>query len=365
MSTDAAFMATALQLARKGLLTADPNPMVGSVVVKDNQIVGRGWHRRAGGDHAEVAALRDAGNLANGATVYVTLEPCCHYGKTPPCTKMLIDAGVKKVVAAMRDPNPRVAGKGFRVLTNAGIETDCGVLQSCAEELNRGFCNRMRTGKPYVFSKIAMSMDGCTAMHSGESKWITGEHARQDVQRLRAQCSAILTGIDTVLADDPAMNVRLEIPPDEFVQPLRIVLDTHLRLPVDARIGKNEGETLVITALKDKEKYQQLEYAGYKVVCLAQGSDRRLDLSAVLEYLGKIGINELMVEAGATLNGAFLEAGCVDEWVVYQAPCVLGSGARGIVRTRGISSLSDRYQLKLTEARSIGLDLRLRYQFGR
>lgn len=356
------YMVRALQLARKGLLTSDPNPCVGSVVVRDNRVVGEGWHNRAGGDHAEVEALRIAGEYAKGATVYVTLEPCCHYGKTPPCTEKLIESGVDRVVAAMKDPNPRVAGQGFKVLVDAGIETQDGILEAAAEQLNRGFCRRMRTGKPYVVSKLAMSLDGRTALASGDSKWITGECARLDVHRMRAQSSAIMTGIETVLADDPLLNARLELRSDQLIQPLRIILDSRLRVPVNAKIRQQGSAPLVLTISGDSIKMAQLNDAGFKVIKLEEDGDGRLDLSAVMAYLGGIGINELMVEAGPTLNGALLAQGLVDEWIVYQSASILGHTARGLVNLSEMEKMSDRYKLKLLDVRSVGDGLRLHYR---
>lgn len=362
-ATDARYMAMALRLAERGILAGHPNPRVGCVVVRDGTIVGQGWHEKAGEPHAEAVALARAGERARGATVYVTLEPCCHFGKTPPCTRVLIEAGVERVVAAMEDPDPRVAGQGFATLRAAGIETVSAVLQSCAEELNRGFCKRLRAGIPYVTSKLAISLDGRTAMADGESRWITGQAARDDVQRLRAGCSAIMTGIQTVIDDDPSLNLRLpEYVNDAASQPLRIVLDSSLRLDPGARIGQVAGRVLVLAGNADSAREKVLQDAGFEVVRLGCTAGGRLDLAEVMTYLGRIGVNELMVEAGAVLNGALIEAGCVDEWVVYQAPCVLGSNARGMVETAAIHELCQRKRLRLLDARQIGADLRLRYR---
>lgn len=359
---DDRYMARALQLARKGLLTADPNPCVGAVVVKDGRIVGEGWHRRAGGAHAEIEALKMAGDAARGATVYVTLEPCCHYGKTPPCTETLIALGVKRVVAAMEDPNPRVAGQGFKALANAGIETRTGVLEGAARELNRGFCRRMRIGRPYVVSKLAMSVDGRTALASGESRWITSDSARRDVHWMRARSSAVLTGIGTVLADDPLLNARLDLSPGELVQPLRVVLDSRLRIPLDAKMTREGPPPLVLTACSEQSKLAARVEAGFQVATLAPNSRGRLDLCAVMEYLGGIGVNHLMIEAGPTLNGALLSEGLVDEWVVYQSACLLGDTARALVHLPDLEKMPDRYRLKLLDVRAVGADLRLRYR---
>lgn len=359
---DDQFMVRALQLARKGLLTTDPNPCVGSVVVKHGEIVGEGWHQRAGGAHAEVEALQMAAGKARDASVYVTLEPCCHYGKTPPCTEKLIQSGVKRVVAAMEDPNPRVAGQGFKTLADAGIETRVGVLEAAAKELNRGFCRRMRTGRPYVVSKLAMSLDGRTALASGESKWITGASARRDVHWMRARSSAVLTGIETVLADDPLLNARPGLPPEQFIQPLRVILDSRLRMPANARIATENPAPLILTVSSERGKIASLVDAGFKIVNLSENARGRLDLPAVMEYLGGIGVNQLLVEAGPTLNGALLAEGLVDEWIVYQSPCVLGNQARALVHLPGLKNMLDRYQLTLLDVRSIGADLRLRYR---
>ncbi len=359
---DDRYMVRALQLARNGLLTADPNPCVGSVVVNRDQIVGKGWHHRAGGAHAEVEALQIAGEAARGATVYVTLEPCCHYGKTPPCTEKLIESGVKRVVAAMEDPNPRVAGQGFKALTDAGIETRFGVLELAARELNRGFCRRMRTGRPYVVSKLAMSVDGRTALASGESRWITGESARLDVHWMRARSSAVLTGIGTVLADDPLLNARTGLPPEQVVQPLRVILDSRLRMPLNARIASENPAPLVLTLCSERNKITALEFAGFRVANIAGNRCGQLNLGEVMEYLGGIGVNQLMVEAGPTLNGALLAEGLVDEWVVYQSPSILGNTARALVNLPGFEDMAERYRLKLLDVRAVGADLRLRYR---
>ncbi|MGH8475417.1 MAG: bifunctional diaminohydroxyphosphoribosylaminopyrimidine deaminase/5-amino-6-(5-phosphoribosylamino)uracil reductase RibD [Methylococcales bacterium] len=356
------YMVRALQLARHGLLTADPNPCVGSVVVRDGQIVGEGWHHRAGGAHAEVEALQMAGEAARGATVYVTLEPCCHYGKTPPCTEKLIRSGVKRVVAAMEDPNPRVAGQGFKALADAGIETRVGVLEQAAKEVNRGFCRRMRTGRPFVVSKLAMSLDGRTALACGESKWITGESARRDVHWMRARSSAVLTGIETVLADDPLLNARPDLPPEQFMQPLRVILDSRLRMPANARIATESPAPLILTVSSERGKIASLVDAGFQIVNCSENARGRLDLSAVMEYLGGIGVNQLMVEAGPTLNGALLAEGLVDEWIVYQSACVLGDTARALVHLPGLENMSERYRLTLLDVRAVGADLRLRYR---
>lgn len=254
-AADYEYMAHALQLAMRGLYTTHPNPRVGCVLVKDGQMVGEGWHEFAGGPHAEVNALKMAGNKAKGATVYLSLEPCSHQGRTPPCSQALIDAGVSRVIAAMQDPNPQVAGQGLAQLREAGIEVETGLLEAQAEALNPGFISRMRHGRPYVRHKLAMSLDGRTAMASGESKWITSDAARQDVQRMRAQSDAILTGVGTVLADDPAMTVRLE---GHKRQPMRVVVDTHLSMPTEAKILSQPGKTVVMTCSDSESRKDAL-----------------------------------------------------------------------------------------------------------
>jgi len=352
-------MARALRLAERGGGATHPNPRVGCVIVRDGRIVGEGWHRRAGGPHAEIEALHVAGGAARGATAYVTLEPCCHFGKTPPCTDALLAAGVTGVVAAMPDPNPKVSGRGIEILTGTGIATRCGLLQTEAEALNPGFCSRMRTGRPYVMSKLAMSLDGRTAMASGESKWITGMEARRDVHRLRARSSAILTGIETVLADDPALTARLDSG-EEGRQPARIVIDSRLRIPLSAQVCRQPGWTIVLGTKAATTSAQPLRQAGLEVHLLPSGSDGRVDLHAALDLLGELEFNEVMVEAGAFLNGALLRAGLVDEWVVYLAPCVLGDEGRGLFHLPGLESMADRFDLRVVDARQVGRDLRLR-----
>jgi len=349
-------MARALQLARKGSYTTDPNPRVGCVLVRDGVIIGEGWHQRAGLGHAEVEALSNTPD-AKGATAYVTLEPCSHYGRTPPCCDALIKAGFSRVVVAMQDPNPLVAGQGLQRLRSAGIEVVCGVLKEDAERLNRGFIKRMTEQRPWVRSKLAMSLDGRTAMASGESKWITSAQARADVQRLRAESSAILTGINTVLADDPALTARVDV---DVVQPIRIVLDSQLAMPVDAQLAKLKGRTLVLTCSTDDVKKQTLQQAGFEVYQLAEHQGR-LDLKQVMIFLAELQINELLVEAGPTLNGALLGENLVDEWVVYMAPCVLGDQGRGLFTVPGMNTMADKKNLNLTDVRQVGPDLKLTF----
>jgi diaminohydroxyphosphoribosylaminopyrimidine deaminase/5-amino-6-(5-phosphoribosylamino)uracil reductase len=355
-------MARALRLAERGLYTTDPNPRVGCVLVKEDRVVGEGWHRRAGEAHAEVVALRTAGRDAEGATAYVTLEPCCHHGRTPPCTEALIQAGITEVIVAMQDPNPRVAGNGLKALAAAGIATHCGLLAADAEALNPGFSKRMRSGRPFVRSKLAMSLDGRTALASGASRWITGTHARRDVHRWRARSSAIITGVGTVLADNPRLDARLEDEREEVLQPVRVILDTALRTPCDASIARPPGRAVILTAETRGERYAALRTAGFEVHSVAIGEDRRPDLASVFEYLGRCQFNEVWVEAGAALNGALLRENVVDEWIIYLAPCILGDKARGLFQLSNLESMADRYPLSLVDVRHVGGDLRLRYR---
>lgn len=347
-------MAQALRLAERGLNTTSPNPRVGCVLVRDGNMVGEGWHERAGEPHAEVHALRAAGEAARGSTVYVTLEPCSHHGRTPPCADALIAAGVTRVVVAVQDPNPQVAGQGIAKLRAAGIEVECGLMEAAARELNIGFFTRMARGMPWVRSKIASSLDGRTALANGESKWITGAAARQDVQHWRARSCAVLTGIGTVLADDPQLNVR---EPDTVRQPLRAVVDNGLRLPLDARLLQQHG-VVVYTSTQDTQKSIALEQAGARVVVLPD-ADGQVDAAAVLRDLAAQGCNEVLVEAGSKLNGSLLQAGLVDELLLYLAPQLLGDMARGMARLGELTSLDQRINLEWQDVRYAGKDLRI------
>ncbi|MCG7989156.1 MAG: bifunctional diaminohydroxyphosphoribosylaminopyrimidine deaminase/5-amino-6-(5-phosphoribosylamino)uracil reductase RibD [Candidatus Thiodiazotropha weberae] len=361
---DHRYMGRAIQLAKRGWYTTQPNPRVGCVLVKDGEIVGEGYHRRAGELHAERNALADAGEAARGATAYVTLEPCCHQGRTPPCTEGLIEAGVKRVVAAMTDPNPKVAGKGFEQLEQAGIEVVSGVLEAQAAALNPGFIKRMRQGLPYVRCKMGMSLDGRTAMANGESQWITSAESRVDVHKLRAASNAILTGVGTLLADDPSMNVRVghsELGIDEDLQipgPVRVVLDPQLQTPASAKMLNLPGQTLVVCSDDNPTHGIALEAAGAQVVTVP-AVEQGLDLHEVLQFLADQEINEILLESGATLAGAMLEQGLVDELIIYQAPHLMGDSARGLFRLPGIQQMSQRLSLNITDVRQIGPDIRI------
>ncbi|MCB1859208.1 MAG: bifunctional diaminohydroxyphosphoribosylaminopyrimidine deaminase/5-amino-6-(5-phosphoribosylamino)uracil reductase RibD [Gammaproteobacteria bacterium] len=358
-------MARALKLAWRGLYTTSPNPRVGCVIAAAGEVVGEGFHRRAGEPHAEPLALSMAGERARGATAYVTLEPCCHHGRTPPCTDALIGAGVRRVVAAMEDPNPKVAGTGLEKLRAAGILVESGMMESLATELNPGFVKRMALGRPLVRCKLAMSLDGRTAMASGESKWITGEAARNDVHRLRARSGAVVTGINTVAADDPGMNVRLraaQLPGVEsehyLRQPLRVVLDPSLAMSPRARMLSLPGETLILCSQANEHRRAALRAAGAQVETV-NGDAHRLDLGAVLDLLADREINELLLESGPTLAGAALAAGLIDELVIYCAPHIMGDAARGLFRLPGVNQMRERIGLAITDLRRVGRDIRI------
>ncbi len=351
---DHAMMGRALQLAERGLWTTTPNPRVGCVVVKAGKVVGEGWHERAGEPHAEVHALRAAGERASGATAYVSLEPCSHHGRTPPCAEALIAAGVARVVAAMPDPNPRVAGRGLSMLAAAGIDTASGLLEAEAEELNIGFVSRMRRGRPWVRLKMAASLDGKIALLNGASQWITGPAARNDGHRWRARACAVLTGSGTVLADDPGLTVRAV---ETERQPLRVVVDSRLQTPANAKVLT--GGALLASASADLPQASALRAAGAEILVLP-GADGRVDLAALLEKLAERGCNEIHVEAGAGLNGALLRAGLVDELIAYLAPCLLGDQAQGVCQWPALTTLSEQKKLDLIDVRKIGADIFLR-----
>ncbi len=366
-AADSAWMARALQLAANGLYTTGVNPRVGCVLVKDNQIIGEGWHERAGEGHAEVMALQDAerrGNDVTGATAYVTLEPCSHHGRTPPCAEALIKAGVSRVVVAMEDPNPLVAGKGFTLLQAAGIEVAAPLMAAEAEALNVGFVKRMRQGLPWVRLKMAGSLDGRSALVNGQSQWITGPEARADGHRFRARAQAILTGVGTLLEDDPLMTVRgVDTPmaqvtatPVPLAPSLRVVLDSHLRMPVTAKIL--QGGCLVATASTDAERTAALRAAGAEVLVVPD-SVGRVDLKALLRNLAERGINEVHLEAGPRLSGVFLKAGLIDELLLYMAPTLLGSDARGWFDDLNLTNLDQKTAWQFQDVRMVGNDLRI------
>ncbi len=359
---DIRHMARALTLARRGLYTTHPNPRVGCVIVRDGVIVGEGFHARAGEPHAEVHALRMAGERARGATAYVTLEPCCHHGRTPPCSSALIEAGVARVVTAMQDPNPRVAGGGHGLLRAAGIEVETGVLEAEARELNAGFIKRMSQGRPLVRLKWGASLDGRTALANGASQWITGLEARRDVQFQRARASAIFSSAETVRADGARLNVRLakeELGIEgEVRQPVRVILDRELRLTPDIPVLDGVGSVWVYTSSRDGARRGRLEAAGAEVLEVPQAGER-LDLRAVLTDLGQREINELWVEAGPRLGGALLAQGLVDELIVYLAPVLLGDIARPLAVLPELEALAQARRWHWRDMRRVGGDLRL------
>jgi diaminohydroxyphosphoribosylaminopyrimidine deaminase/5-amino-6-(5-phosphoribosylamino)uracil reductase len=359
---DHQFMARAIRLARKGLYSTHPNPRVGCVLVKDGQVVGEGFHQVAGEGHAEVLALRDAGEKAANATAYVTLEPCSHHGKTPPCADALVSSGVARVVIAADDPNPLVSGKGIERLRASGIQADTGLMQQEAIELNPGFHKRMESGLPWVRVKLAMSLDGRTAMPSGESQWITGELARRDVQLLRARSEAILTGTGTVRADNPSLNVRLSSEElgieQNVIQPLRVVVDSELKTPQDARMFSLDGSILLVSGREGLGQEQKLKKAGAELVC-CPGEGGRVNLEAMLKELASREVNEVHVEAGEQLCGALLEKGLVDEVVIYMAGHIMGSSGRGLFDMPSIQSMSQRKAMKVIDIRAVGDDWRI------
>ena len=353
-------MARALQLARCGMYSTAPNPAVGCVIVAANGVMaGEGWHARAGDPHAEVFALQAAGAAARGAAAYVSLEPCAHFGRTPPCADALLEAGVSRVVASMRDPNPRVNGGGLQKLAQAGVATASGLMESEARELNRGFVSRMERGRPWVTLKMAMSLDGRTGLANGASRWITGAAARSDVQRLRARAAAVLTGSGTVLADDPLLTVRDSSLDLRGRRPLRVVLDSTLRVPADRRIFGPDAPTLVFHGgTAAPERIAALRAAGVEVQSVAR-SDHGLALEAVLSHLAQAQCNEVLVEAGATLAGALVAAGLVDEIVCYVAGSLLGETARPLLRLPALERMDQRREFHWSDVRTVGADLRL------
>ena len=353
-AADHAAMARALQLAARGLDTTSPNPRVGCVIVRDGTTVGEGWHARAGEAHAEVHALRQAGAAARGATAYVTLEPCSHFGRTPPCADALIEAGVARVVAAMEDPNPLVAGRGLARLRASGIATAHGLLADAAHELNIGFVSRMTRGRPWVRLKVAGTLDGKSALDNGVSQWITGPAARRDGHRWRSRACAVLTGIGTVREDDPLLSVR-DVPCTR--QPLRILVDARLEVSAQARILQGEP-ILIATASTDETRIDALRAAGHELVRVPNVAGK-VDLGALLRVLGERGLNEVHVEAGFKLNGSLMREGCVDELLIYLAPMLVGDAAQGLVNLPALTRLEGATRLDIRDLRRIGADLRL------
>ncbi|GAA4808952.1 riboflavin biosynthesis protein RibD [Marinicella pacifica] len=363
---DLKYMEKAFELAEQGLFTTGENPRVGCVLVKDGRIIGQGFHLKPGEPHAEVHALQQAGKQAQGSTAYVTLEPCCHHGKTPPCSQALIVAGIKRVVVANTDPNALVGGQGIKQLKEAGIEVTIGVLAELGDDLNAGFFKRMREGLPWVRCKLAQSLDGRTAMASGESYWITGEAARRDVQHWRARSGAIITGVETVLQDDCRLTVRPDDLPDNdknkphfFAeqQPLRVIIDSRLRTPLNAKILQQQPVLLVCAGASDEQKnaFREIDCE----VKTMPGKDQRVDLAVVLAYLGEQGINEVLVEAGATLAGAFVKANLVDELVIYTAPVLMGASGRPLLDFH-IDKMTDRLHIQTISMQAFDQDWRLR-----
>jgi diaminohydroxyphosphoribosylaminopyrimidine deaminase/5-amino-6-(5-phosphoribosylamino)uracil reductase len=347
-------MQRALELAARGLYTTTPNPRVGCVLVRADLVVGEGWHERAGGPHAEVVALRAAGEAARGATAYVTLEPCSHHGRTPPCVDALIAAGVARVVVAMRDPNPAVSGAGIERLRDAGMEVTLGLLDAEARELNIGFATRHERGTPWSRLKVAASLDGKTALNNGSSQWITGPEARRDGHAWRARACAVLTGIGTVVEDDPQLTVRAVETPR---QPLRVLVDSRLDVAPDARILTGGG-VVVFAARDDPEKRRRLEHLGAEVVVLPN-PEGKVDLASLMRELARREINELHIEAGFKLNGSLLREDLIDELLLYLAPSVLGDAARGMFHLPEMRSLGERRELELSACQQVGTDLRI------
>jgi diaminohydroxyphosphoribosylaminopyrimidine deaminase/5-amino-6-(5-phosphoribosylamino)uracil reductase len=373
-AVDHGFMARALQLARRGLYSTTPNPRVGCVMVRDGSVIGEGWHEQAGLPHAEAVALNaivGAGSLcvpgnplrgqatAKGATAYVTLEPCSHFGRTPPCADALIEAGVARVVVAMQDPNPLVAGQGMARLAAAGIEVASGLLEAEARELNIGFVSRMTRGRPWLRLKVAASLDGKTALNNGVSQWITGPDARRDAHAWRARSCAVLTGIGTVRDDNPRLTVR-EVQTTR--QPLRVVIDSRLETPPDAAVLEG-GHVLIAAARDDAARSAALRARGAEIVLLPN-ADGKVELAGLMQELGRRGINEVLAEAGTRLNGSLLREGCVDELLIYQAPMLIGDAARGMFGLAELSDLAGARRLNIIERRVVGADFRIRARFA-
>ncbi len=356
-AVDHQMMAEALSLARKGIATTQPNPRVGCVIVKNEEVIAHSWHKKAGCEHAEVLALQQAGEQAKGAVVYVTLEPCSHHGRTPPCADALIEGGVDEVIIAMEDPNPLVAGQGIKKLEQAGIKVRSGLLRQQAIELNRGFVRRMKYGRPWVTVKFGASLDGRTAMHNGESQWITGPAARADVQRLRAASSAILTGAGTVLTDDPSLTIRLN---GSARQPLRVVLDSNLSIPDRAKIYSDGHPLLLATVLDEKDdRFQQLRRHGIDIRSFPADESGRVNAKCLLQSLAADYLcNEILVEAGSVVCGKLLANELVDEIVLYFAPVLMGSGARGMFDIPELDTMVQRIHMAVKDVRPVGKDWR-------
>ncbi len=367
-TSDHQHMSRALQLARRGLYSTDPNPRVACIIVKDDVVLSEGWHQKAGQPHAEIEALKNALDNhtsadVSGATCYVTLEPCAHHGRTSPCTESLIKAGIRRVVAATIDPNPLVAGKGLQQMMVANIETESGLMESQARELNPGFEMRMKQGRPFVRCKLAMSLDGKTALHNGESKWISSSESRMDVQKLRARSSAIMTGIATVIADDPSMNVRLS-ESSEWAkhgrQPLRVVLDSELEISPKAKILNVAGDVIIFHQSNNKNREEQLENKGAELFSVKAKRGPAF-LEFVLRFLaGEKEINEVLLEAGSSLSGEMMQAGFIDELIIYLAPTLLGQDAKALFQLPLIEKMSDRLSLNFSDIRSVGKDIRIK-----
>ncbi len=362
MASDLQWMARALQLAERGRYSTRPNPRVGCVLVKQDQLIAEGWHRYAGEGHAEVNALTIAGDDAKGSTAYVTLEPCSHKGKTGPCSQALIEAGILRVVVAMQDPNPLVAGRGISALQKAGITVECGVMEAQAKQMNPGFIKRMTSGLPYVRCKMAMSLDGRTAMSNGESQWITGAAARGEVQRLRAQSCAILTGVGSILIDDSRLTVRdVQIPEQYDVSrqhPLRVVLDSRLCTPLDAAVIGDDKRSLILYSNSDVSNAEDLRKRGAQVIRIS-GQSNAVDLEAALRYLAeKEQCNDILLEAGATLTGAMMEAGLIDELHLFIAPIFMGSEARPLMQLP-LFKMTEKLNLDIVDVRAFGDDWRV------
>lgn len=359
-SVDYAFMSYALRLAEKGLYSTTPNPRVGCVLTLDDRIIGSGWHEKAGQPHAEINALASTSEAACGATAYITLEPCSHYGRTPPCVNALIDAGITKVIIAMEDPNPMVSGRGCMLLEQAGITVQTGLLQVQAQALNIGFIMRMMHKKPWIRLKTAASLDGKTALNNGISQWITGETARQDGHRWRARSCAIMTGIGTVKSDNPQLSVRHA---ETARQPKKIIVDSHLNIPLNAKLLQSDGEVLIFTAHDESvEKKEALSRMGAQVIVMPNEKGA-IDLKKMMTVLAAMEINEVLVEAGRELNGALIEAGLVDEMIFYLAPHLLGDDARGMIKLPELTCLEQKKELKIQDVRMIGQDIRIIAKF--